>query len=269
METGQKKTITIVSLVLVVSLGIVSFCGAFVQQTYEREVLSLAVQGMGQDIVNLFIVVPLLILTLTGIHRENKRSYFIFTGILFYVVYSFFIYTLGIHFNALFLLYCLTLGTSLYLFILMIIELSRMEVQNGFSHQASVKPVAVFFIILAALFYALWLKDVVPAILKNTLPESVRDYQILVNPVHVLDMSIVLPGLIITSLLLFKKHKYGFVFAPVFLVFITVLAAALIGMAVMMKWKGINEDISVGIIFVLISIFSLIFLIKFFRALRI
>ena len=80
---------------------------------------------MGQDIVDLFIVVPLLILSLVFVRKGKVNSYFIFSGILFYILYSFFIYSFGVHFNNLFLLYCLTLGTSLYTFIIMVVQLTK------------------------------------------------------------------------------------------------------------------------------------------------
>ncbi len=62
MELKQIRLITILTIILSISLAIASYFGAFQASTYERDTLSMAVQGMGQDIVDLFIVVPLLIL---------------------------------------------------------------------------------------------------------------------------------------------------------------------------------------------------------------
>ena len=225
-----------------------------------------AVQGMGQDIVDLFIVVPLLILSLVFVRKGNKYSYFIFSGILFYILYSFVIYSFGVHFNNLFLLYCLILGTSLYTFIIMVVQLKNLDIQNLFSDKTPIKSIAIYLIIIAAMFYLLWLKDVVPAILSNTVPKVVKDDKLLVNPVHVLDISIALPGFIITAILLIKKHKLGFILTPISLVFIIILAIALIGMVIMLKIKGLNDDLSVSIIFSLLAIVSSVFLVKYFKA---
>ena len=116
------------------------------------------------------------------------------------------------------------------------------------------------------MFYMLWLKDIVPAILHNSVPSEVGENNLQVNPVHVLDISIALPGFIITAILLIKKHKLGFILTPIILVFIIILAIALIGMVIMLKIKGLSDDISVSIIFSLLAIISSIFLIKFFKA---
>jgi len=47
----------------------VSFFGAFVSDTYERDSNSMAVQGKVQDLVELFFVVPLLFLSLIFINH--------------------------------------------------------------------------------------------------------------------------------------------------------------------------------------------------------
>ncbi len=268
MELKQIKLIIILTITLALSLGIVSYFGAFVSSTYERDSASMAVQGMGQDIVDLFLVVPLLLVTLFLTRKNHKASFFIFGGTVFYILYSFFIYTFGVHFNQLFLLYCLTLGTSLYLFLLIIIELNRMNVQTWFSNKIPVKTISVYLIVIAIMFYVIWLKDILPAVLTNSIPESVHDNDLLVNPVHVLDIAFALPGLIIIAILLFKKQKLGFILTPIFLTFIIILAFALIGMVIMSKIKNISDDFSIAVIFVIMAILSTVLLLKNLKTIK-
>lgn len=269
MESKQLKIITILTVVLSIALAIVSYYGAFVSSTYERDAASMAAQGIGQDIVDLFFVVPLLIIALVFMLRKNKLAYFIFSGTVFYILYSFFIYSFGVHFNNLFLLYCLTLGISLYTFILVISELNRMDVQNWFSNKVPARSIGIYFIFIALIFYLLWLKDIVPAILSNTIPKTVSDYNLLVNPVHVLDIAIALPALIITAILLIRKHRLGIILTPVFLVFIIILTIALIAMVIMLKIKGISDETSVAGIFIILAIISIIILSLFLKNIKI
>ena len=72
MESKQLKIITILTVILSIALAIVSYYGAFVSSTYERDAASMATQGIGQDIVDLFFVVPLLIIALVFMLRKNK-----------------------------------------------------------------------------------------------------------------------------------------------------------------------------------------------------
>lgn len=268
IDSSKLRIITILSVILSITLAIVSYYGSFVPETYQRDAASMAAQGKGQDIVDLFFVVPILLLTLALMHKNNRTAYFIFSGTVFYILYSFFIYSFGVHFNNLFLMYCITLGISFFVFILMIIELNNMEVENWFSEKIPVRTIGIYFIIIAAMFYLLWLKDIVPAIINNTIPRDVREYHLLVNPVHVLDISFALPGLVITAVLLIKKQRIGIIFAPVFLVFTLILAIALIGMVIMLNLEGISEDVSVVIIFSILAIISSIILFKFLTCIK-
>jgi len=262
------RILTGLSFLLAASLTVVSIFGAFAPATYERDAPSMAAQGMGQDWVDLFLVVPLLILSLTFMLRGSRVGAYLYGGTLLYVLYSFFIYTFGVHFNRLFLLYCLTLGASLYAFVLFLCALSRQEVENWFGNKIPARATAVYLLIVASMFYFLWLKDVVPATLNDAVPKSVSDYGLLVNPVHVLDLAIALPGLVIAALLLLKKRRMGYILTPIFLVFVLILAVALIGMGVMLKLKGVSDDISIAVIFAVLAVISTIFLLMFLGHLK-
>ena len=261
----NKKAIVILSTVIVAALSIVSFFGAFDASTYERDAASMAAQGAGQDLVDLVFVVPLLIFSSIFMLRNSRIALFIFGGTIFYILYSFCIYTFGLHFNKFFLLYCLILGSSLYSFILVILELTRMDVQNWFSKKVPIQLTGVYLLLISALFYMLWFKDIIPAVLKNTIPKNVSDYNLLVNPVHVLDLSIAFPGFVLTAVLLIKKRRLGYILAPVLLVFIIILTVALAGMVMMTKVRGITEDMSIAFIFIVLAVISIVFLYLFLK----
>jgi hypothetical protein len=260
MEIKPYKLIIVLSLVLAAALTTVSYYGAFIAATYDRDAPSMAAQGMGQDLVDLFFVVPVLLISLLLFIKENRIACFIFSGTVFYILYSFFIYSFGVHFNNLFLLYCCIAGVSLYLFLITLYQLNRMDVHHWFADKTPVRIIGLYLLIIAVLFYLLWLKDIVPAIINHSIPKSVSDYDLLVNPVHVLDIAFVLPGLIITAILLMKKQRFGYIFTPIFLVFIIILALALAGMVMMLKVKHISDDTSIAAIFIVLAVISLVFL---------
>jgi hypothetical protein len=268
MAIQHPRILVGLSLLLAIALAIASYYGAFVPGTYERDSASMAAQGMGQDLFDLFFVTPLLLISLLYTLKGNRIALFIFAGTVFYVLYSFFIYAFGVHFNSLFLIYCLVLGSSLYTFLLIIYENSGMELNNWFGEKTPTRAIGIYFISVALLFYLLWLKDTVPSILNNTVPANVLDNDLLVNPVHVLDMAIALPGLVITAVLLFKKQTLGFLFAPVFLIFTVLLSLSLIAMVLALNAKGISEDISIAGIFLILAVISMGLLTMFFRNMK-
>ena len=260
MINNRTKLTNILSVLLVFILSIVSYYGAFVEDTYSRDTVSMAAQGVGQDIVDLFFVVPLLIITLFLTNKGNLKALLFLAGAVFYVLYSFVIYSLGVHFNSLFLHYCAVLGLSLYTFLLVMNRLISLNISNYFNDHVPRRTIAGFLIFVAIMFYLLWFKDVVPAVWNNSVPATVSDYNLLVNPVHVLDISIVLPGLIVAAVLLLKKQSLGYILSTIGLVFTIILTIALIGMVIMLQVRGIGEDISLVWIFGLLSIVSAILL---------
>jgi len=268
MSTSQIKLITILTIIMLIFLATASIFGIFVDITYARETASMAAQGIGQDIVDLFLVVPAVVITLVLMRRNKRIATLLFGGLIFYVLYSFIIYSLGVHFNLMFLVYCFTLGTASFVFIFYFYLLSRVNVKDWFNEKTPNHGLAILFIIVAAMFYMLWLKDLIPAIINNEVPESVTDYNLLVNPVHVIDLSFALPGLIITSLLLLNKHNLGYLLAPIALVFIIILTIALAAMVIMTRIKGISEDATIAIIFIILSFVSIGFLWSFLRNIK-
>jgi hypothetical protein len=262
------KMITILSVLVAVFLAAVSFSGAFIPRTYAREVPSMAAQGVGQDIIDLFLVVPLLILSLVFVHKKKRTALFVFGGTVLYTLYSFVIYAFGVHFNDMFFLYCTILGLSLYLFILFMAEMIKKDVEAWFGFDLHRRLVGGYLIFIAVMFYALWFKETLPAVLSGTIPSSVSDYNLLVNPVHVLDMAVALPGLIIAALLLVRKRRLGYILAPIALVFTIILAIALTGMVLMVKAGGIGEDTSIAGIFVVLAVISTFLLVLFLKKMR-
>ena len=79
MVNKQLKIIITLTVVLSVTLAIVSYYGAFVTDTYERDSASMAAQGMGQDIVDLFFVIPLLIISLILMLKNCKVAFYIYS----------------------------------------------------------------------------------------------------------------------------------------------------------------------------------------------
>lgn len=268
MESKLLRTLTVLTILLSISLAIVSFFGAFDPFTYERDSETMAVQGMGQDMVDLFLVVPLLLVSLIFTRKGNRAWTLIYGGALFYIMYSFVIYAFGVNFNRFFLLYCATLGLSLYAFIIFLHALSGLNIKGWFKSPPPVRITSIFLLFIAAIFYVVWLKDIIPALVSGTVPSALSEAKLLVNPVHVVDLAFALPGLVLTALLLIRRRNYGFILAPVALVFSMILAIALVAMAIMLKANGIIEDISVAFIFGGLHVFSLILLVLFLRKLN-
>jgi hypothetical protein len=260
----KDKIILYLSLPLAGLIIINSYCGLFIPGTYARETFNWYAQAIGQDIFNLFFIAPLLLIISVFAYKQNKTAILIWGGIQIFILYTYAIYCFAVHFNGLFLVYCAILGLSFYSFVYFIFSQTKEYNEIHYRNNFPVKSMGIFLIVLSCLFYLIWLKEIIPAIMGNTIPMSLADTGILTNPVHVLDLSLVLPGLIITAVLLLKKKSIGLSLAPAMLVFCILMAISIGVLIIVLKLKGLAGDWSLAMVFGVISVISLWILVLFF-----
>jgi len=162
----------------------------------------------------------------------------------------------------------LILGLSFYSLIYFVIISLNENISEWFKKEVSTKSTGRFLIVIAVLFYFIWLSELIPAILINATPKSIIESGLLINPVHVLDIAICLPALIITGMALIKKKSIGFLLAPTMMIFCIFMAIAIATMVFVMKAKGMEANLNLTIVFGLITLISSIFLLQYLRKLK-
>lgn len=261
-------SILALSLPLVILITAGSFFGLCMPDTYARETANWTAQAVGQDMVNFFLIVPFLLVTSILAYRGHKVATLLWGGAIFYLVYTYVIYCFAVHFNELFVLYCITLGLSFYSFLYFLFLQIREPVITAYNEKVPSKTVGVYLIVIAGLFYLLWLAEIVPAIVAHTTPATIRESGLPINPVHALDLSICLPGLAITGMLLIRKKLLGLLLAPAMLVFCILMDITIGGLVIIMKIKGIESDVSLTMIMGALAMFSVVLLVHYVKAFR-
>lgn len=207
------------SVVIAALVAFSSYLGIFVGSTYARETADWATQARAQDMANIVGIIVLL----TSAYFVSKRStkgVLIWGGSLLFLTYTFVIYTFAVHYNSFFLLYVATLGLTVYTFLGGVLRLDFDQVKAlSTVGSKSRRAVSIYLFISAVVFYLLWLSEDVPALLNNTAPASVGQSGLLVNPVHVLDLGLYLPAMIIASVSLWRSRALGYTFSIPLLIF--------------------------------------------------
>lgn len=258
MQPVHGKNIALVfTLTLSLLVIFISIIGLYSGSFYFAETEFWQIQATGQDIIDLYLVVPVLIVTGVYYFLGNRKAALLWSGALLYLIYTFVIYCFAVHFNSLFVFYCMTLGLSFYAFLWFHRVQLHKPFINGSANGISLRVTGIYFIILSIMFYYLWLSEIIPAIATHTLPESQKETGLFTNPVHVLDLSVILPGLFITGLLLLKKHQLGMILAPAFLVFLILMDITIGLLVLLMKQKNLVDNASIAWIMVFMAIFSM------------
>ena len=206
--------------------------GILVPALYARETEDWLAQCLGQDYANVLLVSPLLLVTAWLIGRGSRVAGVIWAGGMLTNVYSFVIYSFAVHANQLFHLYCIILGLSLYALIIFCARHATTDFRDWFGERLPRRTVAVFLLVVAGVFYALWLSQSVPAALNGGVSASVSASGLLTNPVHALDYSFYLPLMVISGVLLLRGRRLGYVLAPIMLVFILLTSVNIISLTI-------------------------------------
>jgi len=231
-----------------------SSIGIWVQEFYAKETVDWLSQCIGQDISNLFFISPILIASAFYASKGNKTAKIIWIGTMITNIYSYVIYTFALHFNFLFLVYCLILALSIFSVLNFLINNINVDFKSWFSEEAPTKIVGIFLFVVACSFTLLWLSDTLPAVLTNTVPESIAKDNLLINPVQALDFSFYLPLMFISSVLLIKKRVLGYLMAPMMMVFAILTNVNIISLSVVTMQKTLSNNTPIIIAFCLFTL---------------
>lgn len=180
---------------------------------YGRETTVLADEATAQDVVNLLIVAPLLVILGWRAHRGHLPAYLAWVGCLAYTVYNYAIYAFSVHFGPLFLVWVAVLGLSTFALIGGLSTVDMVAIKERFGGHAVRRPAWVL-IAIAVLFTLLWLREIVPDLLAGVPSQSASDWRVPTNPVHVLDLAFFLPAAATSGILLLRRHRLGYTTAP-------------------------------------------------------
>lgn len=260
----QKTTDFILDFVISISIAITACVGLLQTNFYNLETENWQTQTTGQDLINLLLIVPSLLIASWLAFKRNSWATIIKPGILLYITYTFTIYCFEIHYNSLFLLYCLILGLSFYRFVIFIIRnLNKIEITG--TKTIATKITAFYFLIMAIFFYALWLSEIIQALIDGNLPKSLINTGLFTNAVQVMDLALLLPGIIIVGILLLKQSHIGFLITPALLTFFVLMDITIATLTFIMYFNNIESNLSVVVLMALLDAFSFALLIWFLK----
>jgi hypothetical protein len=119
--------------------------------------------------------------------------------------------------------------------------------------------------LIGLVFAALWLGEIIPALISGRTPKSIADAGLIANPIHVLDLSFVLPGLIVTAIQLLRRRAVAFVLAPVLMVFSILMTVAIAGMMVAMSIGDFAADYTMAAFFLASAAGCTALLVRYWR----
>jgi hypothetical protein len=200
---------------------------------------NLELASLGQDVLTLM-VVPLLIWAGHRSRAGSLRGHLLWLGMLAYVAYAYATYLIGIPHNDAFLLYATALGLSAAALLDGLLRIDVAAASPAFAGLPR-RGVGRLLVLTGTAFAVLWLADVVPAIPAAAPPQNLGPGGV-PFAIYVLDLSLVLPAVMATGVLLVRGHPAGPLLAAVVLAKIVALGLAMEAAAVALVVDGLVPD---------------------------
>ena len=214
---------------------------------YRNMSWDVAVQGIAQDYVTLFMGIPLLILGLY-MSRGNSLKWRLFlAGTVGYFLVTYLFYTVMGMYNELFLLYVALMGLSFFTLSTILFGMDLNTIQDHFNAKTPIKGAGIFLLLNTVMIGMMWLQVVLPPLLDGSLyPKELQHYTTLI--VQGLDLGLLLPLCVVSAVLFIRKKPLGFMAAPVYLVFLSILMTALLAKIIGMSLIGVDAGPALVII---------------------
>lgn len=255
------------SVPIAILVSIISVIGLSAPGLY-RDPPAWAIQVVAQDFVDLVLVLPALVVSVILAARGSQRARLVWLGTLSYLIYTFVIYTFAVHHNPLFLVYVAALACSLWALIGGMATTDWREIRAQFAPGTPIKIVSMGLIIQATLFYLLWFGDELPAALGGNMPQSLQDTGLLTNPVHVLDMAVLLPAIVLSGVWLWRNQAIGYGLAASLLVNMVFQGLGIAAIMVFSIRAGLPGSLGIAGVFLALSAANLALLVWYLRGMK-
>lgn len=263
MTPVPPRSVLVRSGVLSLLVVVASVAGLADPRVYGQETENWATQAKGQDLGNL-LAVAVLVGAALRYRQGSQRAALVWLGTLLYLVYAFVVYAVAVHLNYLFLVYVAVLGLSAWGVIFTVGPIRSAGVLH---RQGRRRTVAAWVLIATGVMFAgLWLSELVPALLTGTVPASVTDAGLWVNPIHVIDLSMVLPGFIICGTAALHGREHGLFWLVPWLVFSVLMGSSIVAAMVLTTVAGAGGTLAPTVVVSVVVAASLVAVLRYLRA---
>ena len=218
---------------------------------YRFNGLQLASEGVGWDIVTLFLVVPALALTLPSLFRGTLRGTLISAGILVYFLYQYFEYAVALAYGPFFALYVAIIALSVSGTALLLARVDVATLPERFGPRFPRRAMVAFGLYMALLLGGMWL----PLIARTFNADAVAElYGGTTLVVQAFDLGILVPVGLFTAVTVYRRLPVGHLLAAVVIVKGMSVSAGIVAMLVVEGWTTGETQLPPIVIFALTAL---------------
>jgi hypothetical protein len=217
MQKDISKTIRLLCALVVLLATIASAGGIWVKGIYNDNNFVRSA-WYTNDIITLFVVVPLLVITMAASGKGDQRWHLLWAGLMGYVFYNFAFYLFGAAFNIFFLIYTALFSLSAITLVLLLANLDTTRLAEQFAVKTPVKWISIYLLLISAMLFIAELLMIIPFLSSGKIPDAIKQTGHPTGIVFALDMSIVIPVSIMAAIYLWQRKAWGYVMGFMMLV---------------------------------------------------
>jgi len=215
-DTRQKTALSL-SVIIVVLATFSSTGGLFLDGLYRDNTL-VTLSFEGNDIVTLILAIPMMITAMIFVKRGSIRAELIWLGMLDYMLYNFTYYLFGAAFNWFFLLYVTLFTLSIFTLIFGLINIDATSIAQRFRASTPVKWISGYMFFVAIGLSTVYVDQSLDFIITGVIPPIIEKVDNPTNVVFALDLSLLVPVLVLGAIWLWKRQPWGYILSGMALV---------------------------------------------------
>lgn len=169
----------------------------------------------GNDVVTLLLAVPLLVMAMIYSKQGSLKAQLVWMGALDYMLYNYAFYLFGAAFNWFFLLYVTLLGLSIFALIFGLIHLDLKGIIGKPHERMPVGWIAAYMLFVAMGLSLIYIAQSIGFIFTGEVPAIVTNTGHPTNVVFALDLTLLVPFLVLGAIWLIRRKPWGFVLAGI------------------------------------------------------
>lgn len=165
---------------------------------------------LGNDLITQFVALPAMLVALVRARHGSLPAQLVLPGLQLYMFYNYAFYLFGAAFNSFFLLYVAIFALSAYALMTGLAAIDVERIKSRFSGKTPVRWISGFLVLVALPLVLVEGGQSLQFLQAGVLPPTVVESGHPTSVVFALDLSVVVPAMLLSAVLLWKGRAWGF-----------------------------------------------------------
>lgn len=192
----------------------------------------------GTALVMLALAVPIVIAGMAAARDARLLGYVGWIGGVVFIAYQGWMFLFAVPFNGLFLAYLTMFGCAFWALVVLLLRVPADQFVGVFAGPMRTRLLAGWMVVSCLAFYALWLRNVVPALFDSGAPAFLEGTGMVTATNYVLDMALFLPFTIAVAVQLWRRTSWGMLAGGAMLLMLVLESLAIAAD----QWFGSSAD---------------------------